>query len=413
MSASVRERGQVLPFMAITMTVLMGFAGMAVDLGYYQYQQRQQQSATDAAAIAGAQALLANNTCPDQAAVQTAAQNDAAANGYKDGAGSVSVTAGTPASGPFSGDNCAVQVNVSSKTATWFSRIFGFSGAMATTATAVVKSSTSAPPGCVFVNGNLSSAGTSISAPGCSILVNGSITTSGGTINAGNVGYGGSITESGTTFSGAQPSKMLPAPNPCALITGCQYFTDNPQSSSTASSSMPGCMNEPDSKSQSGGSLALTPGSYGGLSLTGVDLTLAPGLYVFSGDVSDAGGSIHGTGVTIYQESGGFSSSGATDELTACTTSCTNAAVSGVLYFQPTDNSSASSFSGTSGTYNGLIYAPSANVSMSGAGSGYSIYVVGSANLAGSSFVDTPTNPGPNPGPTPAGLFIKNVSLAN
>jgi len=158
--------------------------------------------------------------------------------------------------------------------------------------------------------------------------------------------------------------------------------------------------------------ITLQPGDYGGISGTGANVTLDPGLYVFFGSVTDAGGSMSGTGVTIYQESGGFDSVGASDSLSACSTSCTNGAVDGVLYYQPPNNSSASEFVGTSDNYSGLIYAPTSDVSMVGAGTHYVIYVVGSVTLVGGTLTDTAPTPAPGAGPTPAGLFIKTSVLA-
>jgi uncharacterized membrane protein len=45
------ERGQALAITALAVTLLMGFAGLAVDIGALRYQKRLQQSAADAAAI--------------------------------------------------------------------------------------------------------------------------------------------------------------------------------------------------------------------------------------------------------------------------------------------------------------------------------------------------------------------------
>lgn len=51
-------RGQVLPLIAVLITALMGVGGMAVDVGSWEYHQQAQQSATDAAAVGGAQQLV-------------------------------------------------------------------------------------------------------------------------------------------------------------------------------------------------------------------------------------------------------------------------------------------------------------------------------------------------------------------
>src|SRR3954452_7356938 len=51
------ERGQVIVFVVLAIGVLLGMAGLAVDVGYAYYSQRSLQSSADAAALAGAQAL--------------------------------------------------------------------------------------------------------------------------------------------------------------------------------------------------------------------------------------------------------------------------------------------------------------------------------------------------------------------
>ena len=51
------EAGQALAFTAVAMFVLIGVAGLGVDIGVSRYQKRLQQNAADAAAIAGANNL--------------------------------------------------------------------------------------------------------------------------------------------------------------------------------------------------------------------------------------------------------------------------------------------------------------------------------------------------------------------
>ncbi len=51
------ERGQTLPVVALMFTVLLGMAGLVLDVGRIYVDYRQLQASTDAAALAGAQAL--------------------------------------------------------------------------------------------------------------------------------------------------------------------------------------------------------------------------------------------------------------------------------------------------------------------------------------------------------------------
>src|SRR5664279_5616096 len=57
-SMSLRnEDGQVLPWMALLITLIMGAAGLTIDLGHAYVCYRKLQSSTDAAALAGAYAM--------------------------------------------------------------------------------------------------------------------------------------------------------------------------------------------------------------------------------------------------------------------------------------------------------------------------------------------------------------------
>ncbi len=100
------ESGQVLPLIAICLAAIMGFGGMAVDVGYWRYQQREQQSATDAAPLGGAQQLLYSG-CPNPGAAHDGRENDAASSGFANG-GNVTISVTNPPGATFSGDNCAV-----------------------------------------------------------------------------------------------------------------------------------------------------------------------------------------------------------------------------------------------------------------------------------------------------------------
>jgi len=52
-----RERGQILPIVAVALVGLLGVAAFSIDVGYAYFAKRQLQSAVDAAALAGAQDL--------------------------------------------------------------------------------------------------------------------------------------------------------------------------------------------------------------------------------------------------------------------------------------------------------------------------------------------------------------------
>ena len=68
-----RERGQILPIVALALVVMLGISAFAIDVGYAYYAKRQLQSATDAAALAGAQDLPSISTAKATAATYASA----------------------------------------------------------------------------------------------------------------------------------------------------------------------------------------------------------------------------------------------------------------------------------------------------------------------------------------------------
>jgi uncharacterized membrane protein len=74
-----------LVFAALALVVLIGFAGLAIDMGALRYQKRLQQTAADGAAIAGATNLSFGG-------VTSGAQSAATANGFTDNTGGTTCT---------------------------------------------------------------------------------------------------------------------------------------------------------------------------------------------------------------------------------------------------------------------------------------------------------------------------------
>jgi Flp pilus assembly protein TadG len=92
--AHERQRGQLLVIFALSLTVLIGFAGLAVDAGSTFAQQRGQQTASDLAALAAANDYLINGNAT---LATDRARTVAAANGFTHGVDNtvVAVTMGT------------------------------------------------------------------------------------------------------------------------------------------------------------------------------------------------------------------------------------------------------------------------------------------------------------------------------
>jgi Putative Flp pilus-assembly TadE/G-like len=365
------QRGQVLPLVAICLAVLMGFAAMAIDVGFLEYRQRQQQNAADAAAVGGAQQLVYSGCV--SGAGDAAAQSDSSTNGFTNGTNGVVVTVNNPpATGPYAGNNCAVQVQITNnQTQTFFSRIFGFTAMPESTQ--AVAAALANNNDCAYLLDRTATPdfhGAKINGAGCGMIINGSPTFDGGGIALSSIGYAGTATIHGNPFTLASPMPALPAADPCPEIAGCNYLANNPPSTTNCTA-----------LTATGSSI--NPGCYS--SISGSFSTMNPGLYVLTGPVSLSGGTVTGSGVTIDVADGGsLDMHGITGDLTACTSSCTGGAVSNVLYYQPSSNTNSMTFAGPQSTYSGLIYAPGADVTYDGnAGTGYTVLVFGTWTLNG------------------------------
>ncbi len=104
------ERGTVLAVVAVSMVALLGMAALAIDLSSFDQAQRQAQSAADAGALAGAQDLP-GTAVATQAASKYAVTNDPGA--------SVNATA----------SSSQVTVSVTTTNPTFFGKLFGYPSA--------------------------------------------------------------------------------------------------------------------------------------------------------------------------------------------------------------------------------------------------------------------------------------------
>lgn len=377
----IKESGQVLPLVALMFTMLTGFAGAGVDVGYWEYQQRQQQSATDAAAVGAAQQLVYAG-CPSNGTAVTTGRTDSSKNGFTNGSGNTVVNVSNPpTSGAYASDNCAVQVTITrSRVGAFFSRFIGSLGsqgvAESTTATATLTTDPAGGGTCMYLldaSGSTNFNGANITATTCAIDINGTANFNGAKVAAERIGYAGSTPNTnGATFSQASPTAMLPVADPCPEIAGCAYLASNPPSSSSCTSF-----------NGNGFKGTLQPGCYSSLNLNGATVTLAPGTYVLSGSSNFNGASVSGSGVTLYVPMSGTPPNfNGVKNMTL--TPETSGNYAGVLYYQdPGCGNNAPNFNGTSETLSGLIYAPNASVNFNGANGGYLTLVFGSANFNG------------------------------
>jgi len=365
------ESGQVLPLVAVCLTALLGFGGLGVDVGYWEYRQQAQQNATDAAAIGAAQQLVRSG-CPNSTAATTAADNDASVNGFTT-ANSTIVVQNPPSSGPYSGNSCAVHVQIASTQGSFFSKLFGFGNGMPETTQATAAQGTSYYSNCMYLMSRTtwsSFNNATISSPGCGIDINYTADFNGGTITAPYIGYaGGNPNWGGTVFPQASPVPMLPVADPCPEIAGCAAVAASPPPATNCQT-----FNE------NGVPSTLNPGCYQNLNLNAAT-TLRSGNYVISGNMNlNSGYSLTGSGVTIYVPSGGNPPN--FDGGTVNLSPPTSGSYTGVLYYQAPSNSASINFNGPNVKVSGLIYAPGSNsANFDGANGNYVVLVFGSANF--------------------------------
>lgn len=365
------ESGQTLVLAALSLIGLLGFMGLALDVGMLLHNKRNMQIAADAAALAGAGELP--NT--DYRAV---AQGAAIQNRVTDGTnGTVKINGATgtgtgnsgPSTGTFSGNTAYVEAIVSQTESTVFMGLFG-PGTLTVTARAVATRGGPAST-CIYAlkgpgttqisfgeNGN-------VSVPNCAIIDDGNLSyTANGNVTAKSIGYAGSYSGGGNGTI-TPPVKISPVGDPLG-------FLQAPSPS--------GCVVDPVVKANA--PTTLGPGCYNGLTFKGNgNLTLTSGTYVINGNLDLRGnGSITGTDVTfILLGTTNFANNGNVT-LSAPTSGSEN----GLLFFQPKSNTDNVTLS-NNGNLNmrGILYFPTANVTLSGNGSGsYLDFVVQSLTLS-------------------------------
>jgi Flp pilus assembly protein TadG len=390
MEATMRrksESGQALVFAALALVVLIGFAGLAIDMGVLRYQKRLQQSAADAAAIAGA-----SNLASTSGGVTTGAQNASATNGFTDnGGGQTSActasgaTVGTvcvqvnnpPLSGPHaSGANAGkyVEVLVAVVQPTYFMKIFGTSSEVITARAVATNLSGGTGGGCMYTLGPPSSAIEGVNINGsavlnattCGIVDNGDFNTKGNKliVNAATFGVAGGANQSGP---GGTVTCADQAPTDCPT-----YGT--PASGDPLSSLTAPAVGTP----QAFNAANITPGTYSSISLSGNGTyTFPAGTYVLDGGNFSCTGtpSIRGTGVTFYFTNG--ATYNCTGNVSVQLTAPSTGTYAGVLFYQDPNDTSGPSIGGDNTTYfDGALYFPKSQVTFFGNSVSYNVAIV-------------------------------------
>jgi hypothetical protein len=283
--------------MAVCLVGIIGFAALSLDAALLFDDRRSAQSAADAAALAAASKLFANyrisaGADPNGTAAAEA-KAAAAADGFNnDGITNTVVVNIPPLSGDHVGQVGYAEVIITLYQQRAFSAIWD-STPITVNARAVARGQWVPSNNGIIVldptsSGALTDNGGGSGSTTGRVIVNsnspsGAVVTGGGSLTTPQfvlTGVPGWSTSGGGTFNGPIVSGQIPTPDPLAYLPQPDESTMPIQSTKTI-------------KLQNQGSLSLQPGVYqGGISVTGGNLTMAPGIYVM-----DTGGfGFSGTG---------------------------------------------------------------------------------------------------------------------
>jgi Flp pilus assembly protein TadG len=383
------ERGQTIILVALSLPLMLGFIGIATDVGALFKDKRDIQTAADAAAIAGALNYNYGAT-----AWKAAAQNAATANGFTNGSNGVTVaTPDTPTwpSSNYFGKTPYVEVTVSKTEPTIFLALFGHPS-VSVLARAVATNAAQGS-GCLYtvgatgttftINGNVT-----VSAPGCGLVVESNdpnamiIHGASSRVSLGSIGVVGGYDGPGPPQVTPDPvSGIAPESDPlnylpqyaCTQVTSGRgrrattTYTCNCASGYSCAGT-PVTANTTCSTVTLTGNATLSPltsGCYAGLDFsTASSVTVNPGVYIINGDLTFGAGSVTGSGATFYY-TGQLTFGSGTYNLSA--PNDPTQLFNGILFAESITDPASITFGGNSNTViKGIVYAPGTSFSMAG-----------------------------------------------
>jgi len=224
MTVRDEECGQVIVFTLLSMTLLLGFLALAIDVGILFRAKRNAQIAADAAAVAGALDYKYNSSV---SSAQTAGAAAATANGVTNGTGGAVVAINIPPKyGNYAGFDGFVEAVVTQPNSTFFMGML--SGKTSTTVGSRAVAGSGSGAGCIWT---LARSGSDVSLTGsgaltasmCKIYDDSSASnalklTGSGSISALSIGVAGNYSETGSGSINPTPvTGMAPAANPLNL----------------------------------------------------------------------------------------------------------------------------------------------------------------------------------------------------
>lgn len=372
------ESGQIMIVAALSMTVILGFMALAIDVGLLFNQKRKLQNAADAAATSAAIDYMFNAS---QTTARAAANSAVAANLIKDA--TVTVNFNPNIQSAYHTSNYYVQVIISQPDPTFLMGMFNHK-TMNIRAMAIA----GLPGGgnaCVIVldphaSGAMQLQGSfDVSADKCGVVVNSdsnsalSFTGGAGTLSAGYVSVvGGASGQTGDSHP-APVTGATPVINPFPTLTGPNPATDCNATNSNSGSSYTGTS----TLKTSNNITCFTNSSAVTLSNFTTANPLPSGVLLFTHGVNLGGTITSGAnGTTFDNYSGSFNvNTGSSLNITAPTvapiTSPSGSAVpAGIALMQPTTNPTQIQiqFGASYGTWKGIMYAPSAQLYLQDSG---------------------------------------------
>ncbi|MFA6562332.1 MAG: pilus assembly protein TadG-related protein [Verrucomicrobiia bacterium] len=394
------ESGQIIVLVAVMLLAIIAILGLVVDSGLVHAARRQARRAADAAAQAGAYALCSGTNATYRTNATTVAHLYASLNGINTNANVVvQIPPGATSGSVYTGSNGYIFVQVTLPVNTTFLRLLTTQQTVNVTAAATGGVKLGPCPLTILVlhpteSGALSvKGGAVLEIPGGAIGVNSSsdtavVLTGGAALTCSTLNVVGDV--SGTTVATvhtgvpamADPFGHLVAP----VLTSSTTVTYGDGTTGSTSPDSGGTAGSPAIASPSG-ITTLRPGIYwGGIKITGGDLTFQPGRYVMAGGGFEIGGSptILGTNVFFYNTRdpysgssaagyGHISVSGSSTIMLKSPTTAADSTYGGFLFFSDRANGqdvnvSGGSSSSSSGPLTGFIYAAAGEFKVTGGG---------------------------------------------
>ncbi len=373
------EKGQAIVLLVLFIIGLVAITALAVDGGRLYQGRRQAQNGADNAALAGAQAIC------HAASVSSAALAVAAQNGFNNDGTTNTVTVNhPPSSGPAAGDSDYVEVIILSKQTPAFARLV-YLGSFQTTARAVGHCHNKPPEplggGAGLLVLDLSASPAYKGTGSSTTTVSGGVFVNSSASSALSLS-GGAHLQSDTVdivgnYSG-DPGAISPSPT-----TGVDPITDPVAALAYPTEPGGSCA----SYSLTGGAATIDPGLYCSIKVTGSGvLSMNPGIYYLTGDFSSSG-TVLGSGVMIFNESGIIQVGGTNFTLSAPT----SGTYKGMLFFMSRSNSHVIDVTaGTTSRLTGTLYGAASAINLAGSSTtfvfnsqviGDTVIVTGSADI--------------------------------